>query len=699
MAIHWQIPFKSLRAGTVYTVNIYDAAHSGNPVVLKGGARPFTTQEDDDDDEFKPIRTQSGYIRIVDDGKDASGNTLSAADDWKALLPTTDTDRPVTLTDGSGNVVWQGFMQAQNFGGVLYGNPQEREFPVHCPLTIVEGTDINYQQTEIQNFAYLLQLMTDCISTKGAGAVSIDEVIVQGDEDAQEWLLKRIDWQNFTSVDADGNLTARYNLYQCLEDMCRFWGWTARVWRRNLYLTCADDDQEQSFLTLTTGVGGSLATMAAGTAAGTTGETFTYLSPTGDIFASTEQNDFKQRGPNKAIVTVSTNEADDYIINPFDNKLEKDMMEPAWNEGYIVNYGDDKFVHYSKDVLEVDRYYLEADALEDYAAFNVVSKYKGLDAGGGYENIGNCVSIKKTYTGSVLVSFASIYEHTFHDGFFRMSGEVYRAGEKYDSTGGRSYSGNADMWMRLGIGKTRATAKWWNGKEWVDNEVEFRATIGNRNSEIFTRWWTGSVFDNAVESNIILVNNLSGRVFVEMLGSNSTVVEDLLGEKSFDIESFKMSFTKNATVAKTQYPNSGWWQINELDRPSKYAYMASNSNNVRQDYSIDAIYGGDSAMVPCYSTLLNTDDSYMTEVPYGSVNKRPEQRMADRIVGYWATSKRKLEVELRSNITIDTGVTVNDITPQCLVTLDDTLFHPIAISHDWRDDITMYTLLEMNENE
>ncbi len=94
MAIHWQIPFKSLRSGTVYTVNIYDASYSGSPIPLKGGAQPCVTQEDDDEDFFANIRTQSGYIRIVDDGKDANGNTFN----WKTFVPSTDTDRPVTIT-------------------------------------------------------------------------------------------------------------------------------------------------------------------------------------------------------------------------------------------------------------------------------------------------------------------------------------------------------------------------------------------------------------------------------------------------------------------------------------------------------------------------------------------------------------------------------------------------------------------------
>ena len=65
-ALHWKIPFRSLRSGIVYTVNIYKNATppSGYPLTLKGGAQPFTTQEDDNDDMFTPVRTHTGYIRM-----------------------------------------------------------------------------------------------------------------------------------------------------------------------------------------------------------------------------------------------------------------------------------------------------------------------------------------------------------------------------------------------------------------------------------------------------------------------------------------------------------------------------------------------------------------------------------------------------------------------------------------------------------
>ena len=129
MAIHWQIPFKSRRTGTVYTVNIYDATYSGNPMVLKGGEEPFVTEEDNTEDEFTPIRTQSGYMSIADDGRNAADTDDF---DYSVLLPGTDTDRPVTLTKVVSNqtvVCWQGFMQAQTFGSKIFENKQIRQYP------------------------------------------------------------------------------------------------------------------------------------------------------------------------------------------------------------------------------------------------------------------------------------------------------------------------------------------------------------------------------------------------------------------------------------------------------------------------------------------------------------------------------------------------------------------------------------------
>lgn len=680
MAIHWQIPFKSLRVGTNYTVNIYDSSYSGSPIKLKPGANPFTTQESDDDDMFIPIRTHTGYLRIVDDGKAYNANNEEIDWNWKDLLPATDTDRPVTLTDGSGTIVWQGFMQSQNFGGVLYGNPQEREFPIQCPLAILEGTDINYQHTEIENFAYLLQRVVNTIDTVSGSTIHINNIYVQGDADAQAWLLKRIDWQAFAETDSDGNPSARFNLYQCLEDMCRFWGWTARTYHNDLYLTCADDSGDQTWLTLTRG---NLDTMAAGSTDGTTGGAFSELDfdLLTDIFASTEQNDYRQRGANKAMVNVNISTAENNIMDPMDQELRKTMGTPTWNDGYTVGNA-----HYSQDVLSMSRLDLIASAVSGCAAFNILYHQNG-EPNYGWTEMGDVISIKKTYDGSVFMSLETKYEHCYHDGFFRIFADTFRDGEKYED--GRFYAGNPAMIMRFGIGKSRASAQWWDGRAWQGSMTTFLATIGNKKPELFTRYETGSGFNLSYEeSSIFTAANLSGRIYIDLLGSNDSRIENISGQKRFDLKGFRIEFRKNDTVSKTQFPNSGWYDVQEVIRPTKYVYKSSNNNNVREDFNADCIYGGDDRMNFSPGILINPDGSYMTTVPFGITTERPEQHLADRVTSFWATAKRKLTVDLRAD-------KITEPSPMNRVTLDSTTGHPIAISHEWRDDVTKLTILEL----
>ena len=687
LQIFWKIPFKSLRSGTAYTINIYkdgNLPYDGYPLILKGITQPFFTQEDDDNDIFKTVRTQSGYFGIVDDGygQDQYGNFV--AFNWRDMLPFTDTDRPVTLTDSSGTVVWEGFMQAQNFGFELYGNPQEKQFPVQCPLTVIEGTDVDYSHHSIENFAYLLNEIV-------MGIPSIcrpSTIVVQGGYDAQAWLLKRIDWQNFVAVDSDGDTIARLNLFQCLEEMCRFWGWSARIQADTLYLTCADDSTETTALTLSLN---DLYNLSLGYSAGSVSSMFTPVTLSGNIFANTGSEDLQLRGPNKAVITADINKADEYVISPFDRKLQSAMLTPDWSQGDSVNVNN-TWVHYTKDVLSVDRYYLEATANGTYASFAVLSAIVP-DSGGQYREIGNVIRIKKSYNaGTVFVSLVSKFEHTFHDGFLRITGDVYRAGERYDTTEGRWYSGNADMWMRIGIGKTRNTAMWWDGKEWGSSVVACRLTLGNRNEEMFTRYWDGSQEPGheAVESNIVPISNLSGLLFIELLGSNSQVVSDLNGEKMLDIKDFVISFTKNNTVTKQKYPNSGWWDIRPKEQPENYKYKAKNNNNIRIEFENTNVFASDDNMDMAYGVILNTNDSYFDGTTYGSsdTSEKPEQHLANRVTSFWSRSKRKIYTELRYDI-------VGDITPRNKITISGTTTYPVAISHDWYDDIIMLTLIEL----
>lgn len=690
MAKNYTITFKSLRAGTTYIVNI--GGGTGTPVQLKAGANPFITQEDDDDDMFTPIRTQSGYLRIVDDGYAADGVT---AFDWKDLIPATDISRPVTLTaipagQATGTVKWQGFMQAQDFGSTLYGNPQEREFPIQCVLTVTQGTDINYQQTGIQNFAYLLKQIVDAIPS----AQRPTDFYIQGGSDAQSWLLKKIDWQNYVSEDADGNLTACFNCYDCLEDMCAFWGWTARTKGTAMYLTCADDSAETNWLHLTYA---NLTTMASGTTAGTTSDTFTTTNldttNSGDIFASTGNDDYVQRGPMKATVSGDGNTADTNIIDYPPSFVLDAMLYPA-KYGITPNteyeyYGEVGTIRWQSTFMtniisfpsgNVKSAFMEGSAVSGKASFASVTTAKvgTTTTQFGIEDT-PVIRINKTYeAGVVLASLATTFEHSFKGGIMRLHGNVFVKGQKFTDPNDVGV-GKKHMYIRLGIGATRNSAVWYDGDNtWGSTPVSFKVNVGS-NESLFYR------SDNGKEN--ININGV-GRIFIDFMGSDDTDLVDGsysgggTEERRFFITDFALEYVhlrENADPRRKPL---------EMKNDASASYVSSNNNKSGIEWNRDTIYVTMNLMKPGYGIIMNTDYALAESANFNGTSARPEQHLANRVTDYWQTSKRRIATELRANV-------IPDITPCHKVVLDGMTAYPIAISRDWWNDIMTLTILEL----
>lgn len=682
MAIHWKIPFMTLHSETLLTVNVYDTDYSGEAVVLKGAAQPFETQEDTSDDIFTPVRKQSGYLRIVDDGFAADGVT---AFNWRDFIPTTDTDRPVTLTDANDNVLWQGFMQAQNFGAVLFGNPQNREFPVQCSLSVTQGIDINYDQKQLRNFAYLLWKVLDSIPTP----CKPQTIVVQGD--AVACLSKVIDWRNFVDLNNDNEPEAKHKMYECLEEMCKFWGWTARTHTRTLYLVSPDDN---SIDTLASFPYTDLVTLAAGVDITPTVSDYSSVTIYGG-FADADSKDYQMRGASKATFTPSPNTADTNVVDVFDHRLENEMEEQGWSWQYGGGAPEYDGNRYAKtgDLLTFERLDLSAEAFNSGVSFNRIEKYNA-DAGE-YGEPFNVIMFKKSYdSGTLYLQLKTKYMHSFSDGFFRMLADTYFGPDKYTQDG-QSFSGNADMFIRLGIGPSynSASTKWWNGREWVSSVTTFRATLGNQKPELFSRYRTGSGWDLHIEdTSIILTGTMYGYLFLDFLGSDNIPEYD--GQRQFNLKDFRIEFKKNNTVVKTQYPNSGWYEITDKEL-KETAYKSTNGNAIEEDVTIDTIFASEKTMKPGFGVVLNTNGSYFTGMAYiGTDVEHPEQHLADRITDYWATSKRKIEAHLLTHD--DTAATpASSITPAHMATIDGTTLYPVAISRKWRDEEMDVVAMEM----
>lgn len=657
MAIHWQVKFRSLRDETLYTVNVYDDRYTDSPVQLTGAANPFETQEDDDDDFFTPVRRQSGYLRIVDTGEDNAGNTFN----WRTFIPTTDTDRPVTLTNEDGTVLWMGFMQAQNFGSRLYDTPQEREFPLQCPLTVASRADINYTQTQFQNFAYLLLKVAASIPS----VCRPNSFVFQGGATARDWLSKYIDWQNFSTIDDEGQLEAQYNMLQCLEEMCRFWGWTARMSRQTLYLVCPDDTNMSDFLTLSYY---ELALMASTPDAyGTVTSGFTPAGFGTDIFASVNNDDFQMRGPNKAVVTANCNAGDADIVKAFPESILKEMYDGG---SYTESYETGKRGIFTTDMQSISSPLLTGTCANN-VSFNAMRvTEQGMTTEGEDYTV---IRVKPSYSpGVVLASLETVFEHNFYDaridgfsyGGLTMSFDVLRMGERYE------YSDGSNIYFRVGIGKTRASALWYSSSGWTSTPTDFPIRVGGSSTNA-PKW--------ACRTND---PNLHGRLFVDILGSNDMWHPP--GPDSgafydrFDLVDFNLEFKRSV--------HDGISAVFDLyERKSSREYVSSNDDMIGETWDADTIFASDNDFVFGYGILMNLEGT-----PFTGNSDRPEQHLADRVINYWQTSRRKIVCELLKP-------SVVELSPRLVGRIDGTLVYPISVSHNWRDDVIDVVFFELPE--
>jgi len=163
MAVRWKIEFASLK-GDNLCVNIYDSSFSGTATSLKGAPVPFETSDNSDDNILSPSRVSTGYIRVVNEGN------------MSGITPTGYMSRPVTLTKGT-TILWQGYIQPQNFGQDMYLNLDTVEFPICDILGTLENVDMDYasHQMELNTFGEYIKEAIDAASVLSIDSISFPE--------------------------------------------------------------------------------------------------------------------------------------------------------------------------------------------------------------------------------------------------------------------------------------------------------------------------------------------------------------------------------------------------------------------------------------------------------------------------------------------------------------------------------------------
>ncbi len=235
--IHYTIPFMS-REGHSYTVNVYEWDYVGDIVTLTGASEPFVTQEDDDSDIFTPVRTQTGYIRVID----TTGGTL-----LEDMMPANNIERPVLLMEG-GKIRWQGFLTAQAYSQPWDNHRNKISFAVASLLEALDSVDT--PTSYVGRTLPLSQLLSDAIYKLGRGASSvfaIDEVLMSDLNDPVGMFDCTLDFGTFVDSEEivnEGQTVERragQSYKECIESICALFGVSMREDGTTIYVSQYDE--------------------------------------------------------------------------------------------------------------------------------------------------------------------------------------------------------------------------------------------------------------------------------------------------------------------------------------------------------------------------------------------------------------------------------------------------------------------------
>lgn len=656
MAI-WTILFTSIH-GVNYRVRV---SGMSTTKTLIGGASPFITQEDDDADMFKPVRLQSGYFSIIDDG----------SFDWKALIPTTGTDKPVTLEkETSSNVwtpVWRGFVKPETYSGNYLERPQERQIPVQCQLSVLAGFDIEPTANTTPNFAWLL----DYILNKAGTWYNI---VFDGEDAVTNWLLKRVQWFAFSAKNKQGVATARYDCLTMLEEICKFMGLTARTCGTTLYFSSHKRNLYPHHI-------------------GIVKQDLTYMGSSGSQpqqwsiiqeglfyldsirFTDTSNTEEIVMGVRKATVTANIQAEDTTLMNYPPESLRKVLENSSYT---IYNSGGDRRTIKSDDIYNFTDYDLNGECARisdiKYASFNGEVRYEGTTIPTKEEKNWQYVIniyMSNDEIGNVIPSllWTSKY-YAFPAGRLRLSADIYRGYDKLDDA--------CTMLVRLGIGATRISAMWFDGTNWTNSITSFSVSIGKSIGIYHEQGFGGSAgygMQNVPNRFVSVPSGLNGYIFIDFLGSTDVPLDNN-NHRSFTIDKFNLEFFPTTDNEETE---------NE--------YEVQNSSQFTNETAIDTIFASENGNGFGAGIILNNDGTYCDEFKYTNYSStsydHPEENLAQLVSSFGEIRRQILTLNVFNT-------DVSNITPNDeLEDSDSTFFYPLSISHEWRDEVTNIKMIQL----
>ena len=153
---------------------------------------------------------------------------------------------------------------------------------------------------------------------------------------------------------------------------------------------------------------------------------------------------------------------------------------------------------------------------------------------------------------------------------------------------------------------------------------------------------------------------------------------------------FKIEFSREKTYIPANTQDATRPREMKKDRISSMDYTAINGNAVKNEWNADLVYASDNNMKYGYGLVMNPNYEYMAYAYYGESIQHPEQHFADRIANFWNASRRVITADLQTNAVENAA----PITPRQHLVLGALHYRTLAISHQWRDDVTTVKMIQ-----
>ena len=647
--------------GTRYTVEINNVQTSAAPPLA---AEPFETTEDKESDLFLPVRTQSGYVRML-----LSANSSA----WKQFVPNGATDMPVKLKQGD-SVVWQGYVQTGTYG-IKYPSLYETfDLPLVCPLSALDAFNIDATApadvvTVGDLIAHLLGKLSGLTFTVYFSCSVADTV--------NTWLGYNLQWRNFVNV-SNGVRRGRFSCLGILEELCKFFGWSCRSHGDGIYFTSiVDSTRNTQFVSYS--VSGLSSRVRLGTVSMNT------LTVDDTMFANTEQSEEIVPGCKTVTVKSELNAYQVLLEPPYNDLLKKYKYNTPYTaihwtdapsqEGsgvYILQRSDVLGAEsYEDDVVAITTYKEATDNNEPQCYGRLIIYDPTMDDPKLSYNWTVAFECFRSYDYGNRQSSEPLFTMESKESFMLSTGVLYINGGSDAKTG---YALNATCRIRIGN-------KYWNGSAWTTTQSTFTLTCGTQGIKD-----TDTNVEASYDGTGISINGqMAGVIKFEVLdvipNQPSTVPITIPTNGYLPLIRFKVGFVRS-------YEDT---DLNSLD-------FTANGGQFPEEVTVDTIFSSDKTAVANNKThhchpgfgLLLSDNGVVDTIPYnGANNAKPEDHNAGMMALYGQSTKRTATIDLK------TSVIGTDIGPLTRVTFDGSTFHPVAVEHDWWDDVTTLKLMQI----